>query len=34
MEDELKASQKMWHEPDSVLNTYIVQVKPCPKFVE
>lgn len=32
MEAELKASQKMWHEPDSILNTYIVQVTSCQKL--
>lgn len=31
MEEELKTSQKMWYEPDSILNTYIVQVTQCQK---
>lgn len=29
MEEELKASQKIRYEPDSILNAYIVQVTPC-----
>lgn len=29
MEEELKANQKILCEPDSVLNTSIVQVVPC-----